>query len=331
MNGNPQWAGDRGDALIHGLLDRTLDDSGHAELSAALRDDPEFARRLARMTVLHDAISREVIDSAAGRRQASAFRLASSLRRWAVAASVVLAAGALAFVVLARGSSADAAAREVARLGQMRPATCRTYQVRAIDEPARPRARKGRRDAGTGIRNRPVLSGATLHVGLPGQFVLEGEDESGDRAAVGSDGIVSWSAPARGPVRVSDDAARFRGVLPGEQHGIPFVDPADGMAELLRSFTVRSAPAERIGDRSVDVIVARRRTDVARGPREVRIWFDPETATIVRMSLERLPQANGGPRSVVLELVSESPIDPRFFGHAPHHALDRPVLPELSP
>lgn len=318
------------DDLIHAFLDDVIDEAGRAELSDAVVADPAVARRLASMALVHDAMSRELRDAGEGRRRAWAIRAGTSLRRWAVAAGVVLAAGVLTFVLVGRVTTAEAAGRELARLAQSRPGTCRTYSIRVMDEPAR-RGRDVRREESPGHRGRPRLAGATLHVGAPGQYVLVGVDDTGAPCAVGCDGAVAWSAPAQGAVRLSDDPARFRGVLPGEQHGIAFVDPADGMPELIRSYAVSSGASEEIAGRRVHVIVARRRSDASRGPREVRLWFDPETSTIVRMSLERLPQANGGPRSVVFELVSESPIVPAFFGHAAHHEAGRLVLPDESP
>jgi hypothetical protein len=318
------------DDLIHAFLDDVIDEAGRAELSAAVVADPGVARRLASMAMVHEAISRELCDARDGRRGARAIRAGSAARRWAVAAGVVIAAGALALVLVGRGSTAEAAGEELERLAQSRPDTRRTYSIRVVEEPSH-RARDARREDSPGQRGRPRLAGATLHVGAPGQYVLEGTDESGAPCAVGCDGAMSWSAPAQGAVRVSDDPARFRGVLPGEQHGIAFVDPADGMPELIRSYAVESRASQEIAGRRVQVVVARRRKDASRGPREVRLWFDPQTFTIVRMSLDRLPQANGGPRSVVLDLVGEAPADPAFFRHAAHHDAGRLVLPEDSP
>lgn len=302
---------------MHSFLDAGADAAALRRLDEALRADPAFARRFASMAMLHEALSREHVEAATGRRQASALRLAGRLRRWAIAAMLLVSAGALAVVLSIETGRAEAADRQLARIGEFRPKTCRTYAVRAEEGSERTRG-----------RGRPALAGARLHVGLPGQFVLEGEDEQGRPSSVGCDGIVSWSAPAKGAVRISTDLARFRGALPGEQHGIPFADPADGMAELLRSYSLESRPPENIAGRPVDVVLARRRIDAQRGPREVRLWFDPATATIVRMSLDRLPQANGGPRSVALELVAESPLDAAFFGHARHHLPDRPIIRE---
>ena len=320
----------RVDDLIHAFLDDVIDDAGRAELSAAVVADPGVARRLASMAMVHDAISHELRDARDGRRRAWAIQAGSAARRWAVAAGVVIAAGALAFVLVGRGSTAEAGGRELERLSRSRPGTCRTYAIRVVEEPSR-RARDARREDSTGQRGRPRLAGAILHVGAPGQYVLEGTDESGAPCAVGCDGTMAWNAPAQGAVRVSDDTSRFRGVLPGEQHGIAFADPADGMPELIRSYAVESGASEEIAGRRVQMVVARRRSDASRGPREVRLWFDPRTFTIVRMSLDRLPQANGGPRSVVLDLVGEVPADPAFFRHEAHHDAGRLVLPEHSP
>ena len=140
-----------------------------------------------------------------------------------------------------------------------------------------------------------------------------------------SDGVVAWSVPARGAVRVSRDPARFRGALPGQQHELPFVHPVEGI-ELLRKSYDLSLGRESVEDgRVVRAMVGVRRAGVQRGPKEFRLWYDPATAAVLRMELDRLPQANGGPRSVLFELVSESPLDPAFFAHDAHHGRDRTV------
>jgi hypothetical protein len=60
----------------------------------------------------------------------------------------------------------------------------------------------------------------------------------------------------------------------------------------------------------------------------VAIEYDAETTRVMRMTFDRLPQANGGPRTVTLELVTEHPLDPEFFRHESHHDRDRKVIAE---
>jgi hypothetical protein len=46
------------------------------------------------------------------------------------------------------------------------------------------------------------------------------------------------------------------------------------------------------------------------------------------MLLDRLPQARGGPRSVLLERIDEADRGPDFFDHPAHHEPTREVLEE---
>jgi hypothetical protein len=214
----------------------------------------------------------------------------------------------------------------------MSPAGQRTYVIHALRDDGRPRGREQRRaeppSPRGAARAQPSIDEATLVVGTGGAYVLIRTGEDGRRTVSGSDGRLSWNVPERGAVRVSRDLQRFRGALPGEQHDLPFVDPKDGLDALMRSYDVVLGPAREIDGHAVRSIVATRRADVQRGPKGVELWYDPETAVIRRMELDRLPQAQGGPRAVVLELLDESPLDPRQFMHESHHDGDRLVIKE---
>ena len=64
------------------------------------------------------------------------------------------------------------------------------------------------------------------------------------------------------------------------------------------------------------------------GPRTVDIYYDAATAVIERMTLDRLPQAKGGPRRLTMQLISEEPLAKDFFRHESHHSPDREVIAE---
>ena len=321
-----EWAG-----LMHGMLDGTLDDAACARFAAEVAADPARAREFARVAMLHDAIEREMTAGAIGRSTARRSRWMFSVRRAAAAVAIAAAVGVLAFVGL-RGSSANAAQAELARIASISPAGQRTYVIHALRDDGRPRGREQRRaeppSPRGAARAQPSIDEATLVVGTGGAYVLTRTGEDGRRTVSGSDGRLSWNVPERGAVRVSRDLQRFRGALPGEQHDLPFVDPKDGLDALMRSYDVVLGPAREIDGHAVRSIVATRRADVQRGPKGVELWYDPETAVIRRMELDRLPQAQGGPRAVVLELLDESPLDPRQFMHESHHDADRVVITE---
>ena len=320
-----EWPG-----LMHGMLDGTLDDAARARFAAEVAADPARAREFARVAMLHDALDREMTAGAIGRSTARRTRWMLSVRRAAAAVGIAAVVGALVFVGL-RGSSANAAQTELARIASISPAGQRTYVIHALRDDGRQRGRDQRRAEPTsprGARVQPSIDEATLIVGTPGAYVLVRTGDDGARTVSGSDGRLSWNVPERGAVRVSRDPQRFRGALPGEQHDLPFVDPKDGLDALMRSYDVVLGPSREIDGHAVRSIVATRRADVQRGPKGVELWYDPETAVIRRMELDRLPQAQGGPRAVVLELLDESPLDPRQFMHESHHDADRLVIKE---
>jgi hypothetical protein len=46
------------------------------------------------------------------------------------------------------------------------------------------------------------------------------------------------------------------------------------------------------------------------------------------MKFERLPQARGGPRSILMDLISTEDLGPDFFNHNSHHDNTREVIEE---
>jgi hypothetical protein len=331
------------DELVHALLDGESTEAGRQALGAQVAADPDAARSLARAALLHDALEREFVAAGAGRASARRTAFVGRLRR--LAAVVALAAAVGAVVTFAtRGQPALAADTELARIAARPINALRTYVIHADDHkdgrapkgPAQGRAR-GRFDATGAVapprdmrpeRPKPSIDEAVLHVGATGSYVLVRTAADGTETVSGSDGASAWSFSGRGAVRTSRDPARFRGALPGHQHDLPFVDPVDGLRELAHSYDVAFERAGAIDAEGLRTIVATRRIDAQRGPKVVRIDYDPRDASVVRMRLERLPQAQGGPRAVTFELVGESRVEPGFFGHEAHHAPGRQVIKE---
>jgi hypothetical protein len=311
--------------LVAAALDGTISGPDRDRLDALVASDPRCARDLARAALLHDAISRELTAGEQGRGAARMEAWTRIGRRLAVAAVLAVAAGAALWAGLS-SRAAVAADTELARLASATAGARRVYRITAT-EPEHPADRRGteRRPAGRGARARPSIDGATLSLGARGAYVLERTDADGSRVVSGSDGASSWIVPARGPVRVSGNPGRFRGGLPGEQHELPFFDPADGIDELRAGYSV-SLGAERVRDGlRIRTLIAHRRPDVPRGPRDVVIEYDADTALVHRMHLDRLPQAGGGPRAVTLELTDQSPLDASYFAHEAHHDPGRSV------
>lgn len=353
------------DRLFHAHVDGELDDAGRARLDALLRTDPEAARAFARLVLLHDGLAgayaadsalRTERDGPAGAAvefgagcaglaspatltngplraaEARAETAPSSPRprrrlRLAAAAAIVLGVAFVAWTVFT-SAPASAARAELARV-VARASGDRTYTLHALDDGGRrrgdERAKEERRPA---VDDDLPLDGATLHLRGTTSWVLERRDEQGVIDAVGSDGASAWHVPATGPVRVSSNPARFRGVLPGEQHDVAFVGAGAGLLELERAYDLELAPHVERDGRAYGTLVATRKPDVARGPKRVVLEYDPDTAALARITLDKLPQAKGGPRALELVLVDERELAPDYFTHTHHHAEGREVLRE---
>jgi hypothetical protein len=315
-------------SLANAYLDGTLDAEGHATLSAAMASDPEVAAAFARLVVLHDALDREMRDAVLGRRSAAAVRRVALGRRvLAMAATLALAltAGWFAIVAIRPASAGEI----LARLAAAAQAGDRTYRLRENPEPGDGLMRSGPRSGPrSGKRPAVPVDGAFLFVRSPDRYVLERRGEGGSIVVSGSDGSEAWIVPESGPVRVSRDPHRFAGAVPGSRTGVPFADPRDGLDELATTYDLRLEPADPATPGSLDRIVATRRPEARGGPKLVEIAFDAATNRLHAMRLEHLPQARGGPHSVLFELLDESPLPPDFFSHRAHHEVDRPVIVE---
>lgn len=316
--------------LANASLDGTLDELSRMQLEARIADDPAAAREFARLSLLHDALDRELTAGVVGRLDARVESRATAhgvglRRRILVAATLFLAVGlAWTFVTTGREASAsDALARIVERLRS----GDRTYILSALDDDTRMR----RREAPFSMKQkRPPapIDGAIVSLRGPSSFVLVRRDADGREVISGSDGATAWIVPADGPVRVSNDPARFRGALPGGRLDIPFIDPHADLTALSRSYNLIVQKPALAAGRPDARIVATRRADVRGGPKRIEIDFDPETALVRAIRLTNLPQAQGGPRAIEFELLDDAPLGPEYFTHMAHHAPDRPVIRE---
>jgi len=215
-----------------------------------------------------------------------------------------------------------AASDELQRIIQASEAALdRTYAVTALGEDVDSESL-----ASTVRGAKPSVDGALLHVRGPNQYVLVRYFADGTEFITGSDGTTAWSVPPRGRVRVSSDATRFRGAVPGQQHAIPFIDMRNSLRQLQESYELDLSPETTPeGWRRMN---ATRKSSTAGGPKQVTLWYDMQSGVIHRMLLERLPQARGGPRNVLLELTNEGDLGPAYFEHTSHHDPNREVIEE---
>lgn len=305
---------DVADRLIHRYLDGALTAEQEAGLNAWVKADPANAARFAAAARLHDRL-RDVVRTP---KEPSANAVAPPRRAWRPARYVggLTAAVAVACVAVWWASATRVtAATELDRLiASAAAAGDRTYVVRSLDP--RPEPPDDRR---------PPIDGATLHVRPPDQYVLVRQFPDGRTFVTGSDGQRSWAVPPDGAVRVSGDALRFRGPVPGHQSGLPFADLRADLVELRAAYDLTRLGADAAGRRGLR---AYKKSEAYRGPNRVDIWYDPATGVIGRMEFDGLPRARGGPDRVAVDMVEQRPLGPDFFRHDAHHGPGRRVIEE---
>jgi hypothetical protein len=314
--------------LIHGYLDETLTAEQQVELANWIKESPEHAGQFAETILLHDRLRAEMLagDVLENQHAVVASR-SSSDRLWGrrvIALSTALCLTLVLGLIFWHSVSSPvlAASDELQRVIQASEAALdRTYVVTALDEDVDSEALPS-----TVRGAKPSVDGALLHVRGPNQYVLIRYFADGTEFITGSDGTTAWSVPPRGRVRVSSDATRFRGAVPGQQQAIPFIDMRNSLHQLQESYELDLSPETTPeGWRQMN---ATRKSSTAGGPKQVTLWYDVQSGTIHRMLLERLPQARGGPRNVLLELMDERDLGPAYFEHTSHHDTNREVIEE---
>lgn len=314
--------------LIHGYLDETLTAEQQVELANWIKESPDHAGQFAETVLLHDRLRAEMLAGDVLDNQHAVVASRSSSERLWVRRVIGLSTALCLTLVLGLifwqsvSSPVLAASDELQRIIQAsESALDRTYVLTALDEDVDSEALPS-----TVRAAKPSVDGALLHVRGPNQYVLVRHFTDGTEFITGSDGTTAWSIPPRGRVRVSSDATRFRGAVPGQQHAIPFIDMRNSLRQLQESYELDlSLETTPEGWRRMN---ATRRATATGGPKQVTLWYDAQSGTIHRMLLERLPQARGGPRNVLLELTEERDLGPSYFEHTSHHDTNRKVIEE---
>lgn len=314
--------------LLHGYLDETLTAEQHVELANWIKASPDHARQFSQLALLHDRLRTEMlVGDVWETRQAVAVNNRLSKHRWS--RRIFALSSALCLMLILGGivwqtvsSPVLAVGVELKRIIQASEAALdRTYMLTAlagrVDSETLPSTDRG---------EKPTVDGALLHVRGSNQYVLIRYFADGARFITGCDGQTAWAVPPRGRVRVSRDLMRFRGAIPGQQHAIPFIDMRSSLHQLQESYELElSSEMTPEGWRRMRAI---RRTPASGGPKRVTLWYAVPTGTIHRMLLERLPQARGGPRDVLLELINEGDLGSTYFSHTSHHDKNREVIEE---
>lgn len=312
-------------SLISGYLDGLLTEDQEAEVNAWVKGSPENARRFVDAVQLHDRLrdnmrAEQVMEHAPGE---SALPIGSSVlgyqrRSWRRSSVVGGLAGLVAMVLLAvwwRLPASLNAATELDRLIENSvDSPDRIYLISNLDlGPEQVEER------------RPPIDGARLYVRHNDQYVLIRRFPDGRSFVTGSDGERSWSVPPEGAVRLSGDPMRFRGPVPGNQHGIPFVNLRSDLVQLRDAYFVTVGRTSVNGWRALR---AEKRSPEYRGPNVVEIWYEAKTGVIHRMVFDGMPRARGGPNSVAVELLEQRNLGANFFQHESHHGPGRHVVEE---
>lgn len=339
------------ESLISRQFDGELSGEEHQRLQEWINSKPENAKSFVELAMLHDRL---MTTSSQANGKGDDFFVATSKTsfsatsiqkrtRWTIGVASSLAALlliSLFIIQVFQGTPALAAETQLERLIEnARDSPDRTYLITSLDlrgkKRFRGRNRNGYRNQSNprGEKTQAPVDGALLHLRGENSYVLVRRFSNGDEFITGSDGDTSWTVPPQGRVRVSDDAGRFRGGMPGNQHSIPFINLHDDLEQIRDAYDIQwldAASATSVSNSALGCLVAKKKSAQNRGPKFVEIWFDLETGVVVEMLLDKLPQARGGPEKVLLELIDESDLPEDFFEHTYHHDSNRKVKHERN-
>lgn len=313
--------------LIHGYLDLTLNQDEMIQLETWIKTSPENTKEFIELILIHEQLRSEylVMDHNIFQNNTEVNpklkqQLSRRILTLVTAASVVFVIGIMSWQF--SGPSALAANIELQRIIQANGSLLdKSYHVKIEQSSQKTRSRDLK-----GTRYQPDIDGAILHIRGSNQYVLIRQLTDGSEFITGSNGENAWSVPPIGQVRVSQDLRRFRGALPGEKFDIPFINIRENLYQLLKIYHL--SISEKKLDSDIRQIHAYRKANVSGGPKEVTIWYHEDTGLIQSMFLGRLPQARGGPRSILIELIGTDNLGPEFFDHNAHHDISRVVIEE---
>ncbi|MGB2499928.1 MAG: hypothetical protein ACPIA2_09540 [Mariniblastus sp.] len=335
------------ESLVSRHFDGELDHEEHQCLQKWINARPENAKAYVGLALLHDRLleaNNQATEQRVDRVEKSLKPFSARKKNqkhlsWAIGALSSIAALLLIslFVIpMLQGTPALAAETQLEQLIEVaRKSLDRTYLITSIEFRGNKRnGSKWNRKAVQEQRNRrhgrqqAPVDGALLHVRGENSYVLIRRFENGEEFVTGSDGQTSWSVPPKGRVQVSDNVERFRGEMPGNQHAIPFITLQDDLKQIRGAYNIQWRDSELASEKSRSgqhCLVAEKKSAEHRGPKYIEIWFDMETGTIFEMLLDKLPQAKGGPKTVLLELLDQSEMPDDFFQHTTHHDSNRRV------
>lgn len=302
--------------IIQSLLDGTISEADREALNELLRTDAAARAEFAQQMKLHALLTWRAgaIPATLPKAKPPVWRSTWQWARWAAAAALVI--GFTVFVV--SPNPAAAAASQI--ISAWERAMDRTYTISVLTgDPWQP-IRDGRSVG---------YEGATLHLRGRSEFVLVRPLNHGGQVITGSDGQTNWDIRGKGPVRLSTDANRFRGGIPGEFQNVPFLDLGSLFRLMAADYDL--TVHEDAADPALKRLIAEKRNRDKRGLPRMEFLFRHDTGTVVTMELHGLPEERGGPRAVRLTLRSETAFPADFFTHHAHHEPGRQVINESAP
>lgn len=308
--------------LVNGYLDGLLTAEQESDLNSWIKASPAHASIFAESVCFHDRLRNIVrgnlTENASNNIPPRTTTLENRSRQTWFKVGLfggLIALAATIFIVVWSSDPPQAnAATELDRLIEKADKRDRTYEIQNLDE--QPELTDDKR---------PPIDGAMLHVRHPEQYVLVRKFSDRRLFVTGSDGEKSWSIPPNGAVRVSGDPMRFRGPVPGHQHGIPFADLRSDLVQLRDAYDLTPLGRDSDGKKG---LLAIKKSSEHRGPNRVELRYDSATGVIHRMVFSGMPKARGGPDRVSVQLKEQRDLGESFFNHRYHHADDRRVIEE---
>jgi hypothetical protein len=261
--------------------------------------------------------------------QPATFRFPISRRRILTGAAIA-ATALFAFALWKTGNSnALAGVSELRRvIAASSPQSIRVYSidVEPISESLPSKRRRIDSDDKKPIK--PPLDQAMLYIRGTQEFVLMRKTRRGEDFITGCDGQSSWAISPDGPVRVSDDLARFNRDVPGHEFSMPLCNLSDALEQLqsvseIALLPVEYADADQENREPRRLLVATKKRG-QRGPRRVEITYFAESGVIEHVRFVDMPY---GPERITVRLsLTQTPALPDdFFTHHAHHATDREI------
>ena len=204
----------------------------------------------------------------------------------------------------------------------------RTFRI-SVEETVVPTGDRDRKSPEHDRPPKPSLDGAILDVRGSNQFVLKRDVPSGELFITGSNGTTSWAVRPDGPVRFSDDLARFNRDLPGHERNLPINNLHDGLDALRTAYELNTVSTTSSGDideqaaEASSLIIAERKRGY-RGAARVEIRYATSSGQIREMRFIQMPY---GTELVTLKmaLVGEQTLPETYFDHRSHHVPGRDV------